>query len=62
MITISLRQAFVILTLVAFAAGLIAQFVWKMIYYPEPLIPVICEVCGIVIAAGLAIWCVWREK
>lgn len=53
-----MRKVFPIIVLVALMAGLLGQFGWKMIYFPEPLIPVIFEVSGIVILSGLAIWCV----
>lgn len=51
-----IRKAFVVSVLLGFMAGLEAQFIWKIIYFPEPLIPVVVEMCGIVVLAGLAIW------
>ncbi len=51
-----MKKAFVITIILALAAGLIAQFVWKMIYFPEPIIPVIIELLFIVALAGLAVY------
>ena len=44
---------FPVIIIWALTAGLIAQFVWKMIYFPEPVIPFICELVMFVI---LAVW------
>ena len=45
-----------ITVMIALALGLTAQFVWKMIYFPEPLGMVIIELIGIWALVGLAIW------
>jgi len=57
-----MRRFFPILVIIAFLLGLIGQFAWKMIYFPEPLIPVICEITMFIILAGIAIWCIRRIK
>jgi len=44
-----IKRVLPMIIIVSFACGLIAQFVWKMFYFPEPIIPVICEIVGIVI-------------
>ncbi len=54
---VGIKKVFPIAVIIAFLLGLIGQFVWKMIYFPEPIIPVICEVSGFIILAGIAIWC-----
>lgn len=50
-----MRRAFVISVLLGLTAGLVASFVWKMVYFPEPLLPVILELTMIITLAGLAI-------
>ncbi len=52
-----MKKAIVVIVLLALTAGLLGQFVWKMIYWPEPLVPVIIEICIILGLTGLAIWC-----
>ena len=53
-----MKRAFPISVIAAFGTGLMAQFVWKMIYFPEPLLPVVFELAGIIILAGIAVWCI----
>ena len=50
------RQYFPATVIIAFTCGLVAQFIWKMIYSPEPLVPVVIELVFIVALAGVAIW------
>jgi len=38
-----MKKLWIITVLLALYAGLIGQFVWKMIYFPEPLMLVIIE-------------------
>ena len=45
-----------IMVMIALALGLTGQFVWKMIYFPEPLKMVIIELVGIWAMVGVAIW------
>ena len=45
-----------IIVMIALAAGLTAQFVWKMIYFPEPVEAVIIELIGTWAIVGVAIW------
>ena len=52
-----MKRGFVVSVLLGLCCGLIAQFIWKLIYFPEPLIPVIIEVSGIIILTGIAIYC-----
>lgn len=47
-----------VIVLVAFFSGLLGQFIWKMIYFPEPIVPVIIELLVIAGLAGLAVWMV----
>jgi len=37
------KKSWVIIVLIALLAGILGQFIWKMIYFPEPIIPVIIE-------------------
>jgi len=53
-----MKRVFPIIVILAFLAGLIGQFIWKMIYFPEPIIPVVLELTGFCILAGIAIWCI----
>jgi len=55
-----MKRVFIIAVIAGLVAGLITQFVWKMVYFPEPLILVVGEVAGIIVLAGLAIWYVIR--
>ena len=57
-----MKRTFPIAVILAFLAGLIVQFVWKMIYFPEPLLPVVLEIAGFIVLAGIAIRCVARIK
>ena len=50
-----MKRAFVIAVLLGLLAGLLAQFVWKLIYFPEPIIPVIFELLGFIILTGVAV-------
>ena len=43
-----MKKAWVVIVLIALLIGILGQFVWKMIYFPEPLIPVIIEVVLII--------------
>ena len=56
-----MKKAFPIVVILAFLAGLIGQFVWKMIYFPEPLGVVILEITGFILLAIVAIWCIVRS-
>lgn len=40
--------------------GLVTQFVWKIVYFPEPLIPVIGELTLITTLGTLAVWGMWK--
>lgn len=51
----------VIIIIIALACGLTGQFVWKMIYFPEPLVPVIIELTIIWGLVGLAIWLILKH-
>ena len=44
------------LVIMALFAGILGQFIWKMIYFPEPVIPVIFELICITGLVVLAIW------
>ena len=48
--------------IVALTTGLIAQFIWKMIYFPEPILPVIFELIFIITAAGVAIQMIAKQE
>ena len=48
-------KVFPIIVILGLTADLIAQFIWKMVYFPEPLLVVILEVMGIIILAGIGI-------
>lgn len=58
----SIKRAFPIILIIAFLSGLIGQFVWKMIYFPEPVIPVVLELAAFTALAGVAIWWIWSIK
>lgn len=45
----------------ALTCGLIGQFVWKMVYFPEPLLPVILELIFIVAIAGYIVYQILRK-
>ncbi len=45
-----------ITVMVALTCGLTGQFVWKMIYFPEPIVPVIIELVFFYSIVGIAIW------
>jgi hypothetical protein len=51
-----------IIVIIALALGLTAQFVWKMVYFPEPIVPVIIELVIIWVIVGVAVWGELREK
>lgn len=51
-----MKQIYPIVVILSLAAGLVTQFIWKMIYFPEPVIPVIIELTFII---GLTISSVW---
>jgi len=53
-------KAFPIIVITSLTLGLIASFVWKMIYFPEPILPVILELVFIVTMAWLAVWCITK--
>ena len=47
---------FPIIVMVAIFCGLTGQFIWKMIYFPEPIVPVVIElVCtaGVIVLAAV---------
>ena len=46
-----IKRLLPMIIIVSFACGLIAQFVWKMTYFPEPEFLVIIEIVGILIIA-----------
>jgi len=54
--------AFPVIVIISLTLGLITAFVWKMIYFPEPLLPVILELLFMVTIAWLAIWCITKLK
>lgn len=45
-----------VIVLAALFAGLLGQFIWKVIYFPEPTVPVIIELTVIL---GLVISAIW---
>ena len=47
--------------ILAFTLGLTGAFIWKMIYHPEPLIPVMLELMIIYTLASTAIWQIRRN-
>ena len=53
-------KALPIVIIISLTLGLITAFIWKMIYFPEPLLPVILELILIVTIAWLAIWCITK--
>lgn len=53
-------KVFPIAVIIGLLFSVIGQFVWKMIYFPEPLLMVIGELIGFIIFAGVAIWCIVR--
>ena len=55
-------KAFPVIVIISLTLGLITAFVWKMIYFPEPLLPVILELLFMVTMAWLAIWCITGLK
>ena len=55
-------KAFPMVVIIGLTLGLITAFIWKMIYFPEPLLPVILELIFIVTMAWLAIWCITKLK
>jgi len=54
------QRMWVIAVLVALLAGLTTQFIWKMIYFPEPIIPVIIELAFIYALAISAIYLIYK--
>ena len=56
-----MRKVFPISVIIGLTAGLVAQFVWKMMYFPEPLFPVILELMFIFCLAGIAIWIIVKK-
>lgn len=51
-----MARVFPIATICALTAGLLAQFTWKMVYFPEPIVPVIFEIAFILFLAGTSVW------
>lgn len=47
----SIKKVFPAIVITSLTCGLIAQFTWKMIYFPEPIVPVILELVFIVALA-----------
>lgn len=56
-----LRKALPALCVMGLTVGLFVQFGWKMVYFPEPLGPVIAELAAIVVIAGYAIFQILRR-
>ncbi len=54
------RQIYPTMIIGGFWAGIMTQFVWKMIYFPEPLILVVGELIPITALGILAILGIWR--
>ncbi len=50
-----------VIVILALWAGIVTQFVWKMIYFPEPILPVIIELIFITSVSGSAIWMTIRR-
>lgn len=48
--------------IIGLTSGLLAQFAWKLHYFPEPMVPVFIELTVIVAFATLAILLVVREN
>ncbi len=48
--------------IIGLTGGLIAQFIWKMIYFPEPIIPVILELVIIIAFATVGCELVLRQE
>ena len=46
----------------ALTCGLLAQFIWKMIYWPEPLLPVILEIAGILGMTAFVVYQILRSN
>lgn len=42
--------------ILALTCGIIAQFVWKMVYFPEPITPIVLEMASIIILAIIGIY------
>lgn len=49
------KRVYSVVVICGLVMGLLAQFAWKMIYFPEPLTPVVIEVTGIIVISGIAI-------
>ena len=52
-----MKRVLPVFIIISFACGLIAQFIWKMIYFPEPIVLVIFELGFIIILAIGGCYC-----
>jgi len=55
-----MTKSFPIIVIIALTSGLLGQFIWKMIYFPEPILPVIFELIFFTTLAGIGIWMISR--